>query len=297
MKATAGIQLILSFVAVAIAGYTLYTVGGQYFAPPCEEPLSYYVAAVDPRFGVSPLEVEDALNDAAALWNEAAGKTILVPGDEVSVSLVYSEVQETVELGEVIDAEQASYDAKRAEVEALRDRFQDARETYEANLAAFERDVDAYERQVASWNAQGGAPPGVYASLQEEERELSRRQEELNSEVADLNALGGTINEAVRDLNVLARKLNARVDRYNEHAGEDFEQGNYVEDAEGKRISVYEFENGTEFRRVLAHELGHALGMEHIENPESIMYSYNIGTSLALTPEDIGELKDVCRLE
>ena len=52
--------------------------------------------------------------------------------------------------------------------------------------------------------------------------------------------------------------------------------------------------DGTAPARVLVHELGHALGIGHVENPDSIMYSYSIGETLTLSEEDLAALKEVC---
>ncbi len=283
---------------VAASGVGIW-VYGKPLMYPCSEPITYSVTSFDPRFGITEAEFADALADAASLLNEAAGKELVIAAadGDISVELVYGEEQQAAQLGERIDGEQAAYDAKRDEVEALRSVYVREERAYDAAEASFERKATAYEAEVEYWNARGGAPAGEYEQLQRKGRELEREQQQLAADADRVNALAEEINTQVEELNALARVLNAKVSVYNKQAGEEFDQGRYISDAQGERILIYEFTNGTELRRVLAHEFGHALGMDHVENPESILYSFNIGTELELTSEDVSELRSVCRLE
>ncbi|MDP3402603.1 MAG: matrixin family metalloprotease, partial [bacterium] len=147
------------------------------------------------------------------------------------------------------------------------------------------------------WNAKGGAPPAAYEELEAKKRELERRKKTLDAGVATLNSLIAAIQERVTQLNVLADQTNEKVNTYNKTLGHDFDQGNYVEDEAGRRITIFTFEDRMELKRVLAHEFGHALGIGHLEDPGAIMYSYNIGNELVLTAEDVAALKEVCEIE
>jgi len=301
MKAAVSkLQLLLALLFVGAAGYVLYTQAAPLLIPPCKEPIEYSVGTVDPRFGISQSQYERALATAAAVWNTEAGRTLVTLGagaDTIPVSLEYSDVQRATELGKNIDAEQSSYDAKKAEVNALRDDFSAAKAQYERSAASYEKRTAAYEKEVAYWNSQGGAPTEEYEKLNREGKALEADRRELNAEADAVNALAKEINNTVQELNALARKINAKVSTYNANAGEDFDQGNYVEDSSGKRITIYEFKNLTDLERVLVHEFGHALGLDHVENPDSIMYSFNIGEGLELSAEDVAELTSACKLD
>lgn len=264
--------------------------------PACEKPITYAVRAVDPRFGIQEAELEDAVEDAAAVWNSERGTLLLASSTdaELFIDLVYDERQEAIELGVSINSEQEQYQDMRSEIESLRARYSSLKDRYEAAVRAFERDAAEYEAEVEKWNSQGGAPPAVYARLAARKAELSSQQAALGSQAAQVESMGRDINARVTSLNALVVRLNANAETFNETLGHDFDQGNYVFDDAGKRITIYTFEERSELVRVLAHEFGHALGIGHVDNPDSLMYSYNIGSSLTLTDEDRAALVAVC---
>lgn len=266
------------------------------FGSRCSTPVVYSMGSYDPRFGITEEEFRSATAEAAALWNTAAGKTLIAVSERptVTVNLSYDERQEAAGIGKVISSEQAAYDAMKSEVEAVRARYAAATRSLTRAQRTYESRVDAYEERVAYWNDRGGAPPQTYQELETEKEALGNERARLGRVVNDINALVEDLQARVNQLNELAFALNGKVDVYNAAIGQDFDQGNYVEDKEGKRITVFEFVDRMELTRVLAHEFGHVLGIPHTEDPDSIMYSYNIGDTLVLTEADMAALAQIC---
>jgi hypothetical protein len=259
----------IALLALAIAVASVYVVYERTRA--CARPIAYTVGTIDPRFGLNKEAFTVHLKKAATLWNTAAGKELFVydPEGSLPVHLIFDERQQTANLGKEIQNEQKLHNARSAELSLAR--------------SAYESDARAYEEEVRYWNARGGAPKNVYQSLEQKRLALMATQDRLNAEVAALNA----------DV----RALNQDVAAYNADAGGTFEQGAYHADRFEHYIHVYEFANETQLVRLVAHEFGHALGLDHAVDPKAIMHPLNTGTSLALSAEDKASLTALCGLK
>lgn len=292
------VKTIVSVLIVGAIGYVLFVQAEPLFAKPCSVPIVYELTTYDERFGISEERFNEALAEAATMWNTALGKELITVGTGgLEVRMIYGDVQATSQLGEDISSEQAGYSDKRDQIENLKAEFTAAKRKYNSIASSFEKAKQAYEEQVAYWNERGGAPADEYKKLQEEAKRLEKEASSINEQVASLNALAGELNKRVEEFNTLVQTLNMRVEEFNANAITEFDQGRYERDEKGERITIFEFTDETELVRVLAHEFGHALGLDHIENPDSIMFSYNVGLDRSLSNEDLLELKRVCRLE
>lgn len=106
---------------------------------------------------------------------------------------------------------------------------------------------------------------------------------ELNSMVSTLNSLTSNINQKIDTFNTISMTN-----------GPEFQEGEYISDESGYRINIYQYSDYTKLIRVLAHEFGHALNIDHTEDKESIMYAYNLDSALKLSTVDIEALRSVC---
>ena len=114
-----------------------------------------------------------------------------------------------------------------------------------------------------------------------------------------MKALVDTINSMVVVINEIASNNNLDiVDQQNigNTLGREFCEGLY-EYKNGKRsITIYQYDNEYRLVRVLAHEFGHALGLNHSKSAEAVMYPLIRSDSLALTADDIAALKEHCKI-
>ena len=285
------------FVIAAYAGYFFYTQKG-----PCEVPLTYKLGTFDTTFGISQSEFRDAAAQAARIWNDAAGKVVLRydPKGSIPVNLIYDTRQQLTERNQALTSaiqENKNIAASvKAQFTALEVAYTIKKQTYNAEVAAYTQHVSDYQSEVNYWNSRGGAPQTEFAKLSATKNALGVKRATLEATQSSVNDLATQINGLIDKYNVLADHIEANVNVVNRTAGKEFEEGDYVQDAHGESIHIYEFSNKIKLVRVLAHEFGHALGLQHNANPKSIMFAVNESWSLVPTKEDILALYAVCGL-
>lgn len=273
-------QLAKTITSIVLMTAVLF--GGSYWyytaLAGCNVPISYRIGEVDSRFGLSGEEVRNAISSAESLWEDGTDRNLFTqsPEGELVINFVYDERQaltnEQDEFEEILDRKESMSESVNTQYETLISEYNELRTSYEASVRAYEARLESYNDEVAEWNDRGGAPRDVFArlestqeSLQDEEDRLNARSRELNSLVRKINTLGSEGNSLVTDYNSLVEEYN---DRFSESG--EFTQGEYEDDV----ITIYEYGDKDELVVVLAHEMGHALGIEHVEGAESVMYHH-----------------------
>jgi hypothetical protein len=267
---------------------------------PCGAPLTYRVGTVDERFRVTRGEVLTALHDAQSIWDDGTKRNLFAYDRDgtVPVNFVYDDRQKTAQDNakreRAIDSQGSAADQLRREVDKAKNRLETAKREYRDAAASFEAALAQHNRAVQQWNARGGAPEDAQQSLEREAAALRSVGSKLDEQRHDLDALIERINSLTDRYNAVADEINSDIDAVNSTAGREFKQGRFVRDADGPRIEIYEYVDHGDLVHVLAHELGHALGLEHNENPQSIMYGQSATETARLTAEDIDALRVRC---
>ena len=268
---------------------------------PCKEPLLYTFGSFDTRFGISKSHFAQKVSEATALWSNAAGKQLFMQGEPndnnvITIDLVYDGRQAKTDqnklLGLEIENSKLAAEKLKTEYEALGETFLVMKDAYTSDVATFNERQKLYNDTVTSWNEKGGAPKKEYDILALEKDALALEMEKLNKTQNDLNSFLATINKKITRYNELVTFANQKIGENNTLAKGKFTEGSYTYPP--RKITIYQFSDDIKLLRVLAHEFGHALSIDHTKDKSSIMYSVNNATTTKLSAEDIQEINDLC---
>ncbi|MDX1641663.1 MAG: matrixin family metalloprotease [Balneolaceae bacterium] len=274
--------------------------------PPCSEPITVRVGAVDERFDISPDEVEELIQEVARTWSDAADTNVIEYNEEgeIAVNLVYAEEQRLSDreeqLRDRLEGQELSIAAHEREYERMQREYERDVQQYEQESRRVQQTINQLNRWVNQMNDAGGFNERDLERYEERKSEIESLKRQLAQRESVLQRKANEINNKVTFLNEKIDDKNQLTDEYNRtFSGErQFTQGQYEWNAENRNINVFHFMDKNELRLVLAHEMGHSLGIAHVENPKSVMYRLmgsQTRSDIELTAEDIEALKKVCQ--
>ena len=243
---------------------------------PCARPILYKLGSIDPKFGVKQEQLLKDLKSAEAVWEKPAGKNIFDydPDGLLTVNFVYDTRQA---LKTQIDQQEKSLTSQSGSLD-----YQISQ--YEEQVAVFDTRSKQLNADINYWNSQGGAPPDEYDKL-------LARQKDLQQQADRLNQLAKSLNQKADNYNSGVVKINSTIGTFNQALAVKPEEGLYT--GSTNTIDIFFITDKNELVHTLAHELGHARGLDHLDDAQAIMYPQ---TSLIVsaTSGDVLALETIC---
>lgn len=243
----------------------------------CDTPLTYQLGMLDPRFGIDKASAIADISQAANIWNKAEGKNLLEQTQSANLTINFTYDERTA-LNSQINQMQNKLNQNNSSLQLQIDQ-------HNSDVKAFEQKLADFNATIEKYNSEGGAPPDVYNQLIAEQNQLKQEADSLNAQARQLNL-------STQNYNYNVNIFNKDINQFNIEITQKPEEGLY--DASTKTINIYFADNHQELVHTLTHELGHSLGLQHVNNPKAIMYPYTT-SSLELSPEDESQLLYLCR--
>jgi hypothetical protein len=257
----------------------------------CEVPIGWRIGKLDPAFNLTRMEAEAVGRRAAALWNDAVGQSLFVYNDAngFPINFSYDERQYEILRETLLESNIASYDL---EIVNSLDMLQFQEENLRQQLRKFAQEKEKLATDIASLQRQlaGGVPA---QKLEHKRRQLMRWQNDLQTEAEWLNEQQRQLQWQQQNINATIRDRNDLLPT-SQPPPVNFEMGLMQIDKLQRTMTIFAFHSHKDLVLTMAHEFGHALGLDHTKAADSLMYASFTTSQQDITVADLNAFSQQC---
>ena len=270
-----------------------YNDGWTRLKHPFDTRVRYRVGTIDSRFGVTENEVKSLSRQAEKIWADGTGQEWFVYDDKarLTINFIYDERQ----------AESTARADTKFAIDGMVQSHEQQSSKLRSDREALDQEFINLQSELKHWQTRFHNVQNLmaqtqdstqYAALNAERQALLYQKQTLDSKVAQYEQSQAKFNSSVNNFNENTRQMNSVIEDANKRfTPKEFHKGIF----NGREINIYEFSSRNDLLLTLAHELGHALDIDHNDDPSALMYAYSGKQDMShfkLKPADVQLLHD-----
>lgn len=256
----------------------------------CQSPLGWRLGNLDPAFNLTEAQAIKLISAAASMWNNASGKELLRydPAQGFVIDFKFDARQQQLLKQRLLQRNLARYDdAIEPGLETLPEKFAEL----DQKIADFNQQKAQLQQQISQFQPNAQNAEAQRRQLEQQQQSLIREADWLEQQRQQLLRDQNYLNETIRQRNELVQTAEQPT------AAAAFEVGLMTIKQLQRQMTIFAFSSETDLIATIAHEFGHAFGIEHTEEPDSIMFHQLNAQQQQLTAADLRAWQSTCQTQ